>query len=210
MIPPRDAPVNHFDLVRWARSQAVESNLRQVEAHVLLLLATYADKEANAWPSIRTLACQAGLKPNSDGRNSAISAAISRLEELQLVWSTQRGHGKTANRELLFDPRNHGSKSASGQSAQATAGAELAPPSRPGEPSGPREAQPSAPAEPKDQRKSQPTRTRKEDARGSHPASRTASHPATRKENDGGRRPGGPRPIRDVLADAFPNGIDSA
>jgi hypothetical protein len=96
--------VKPFELLRWARAQASAHHLRTLEAHVLLLLATYADKDAIAYPSIRTLALDSGLKPTKDGRNSAVSAALGRLQELQLVWTVQGGHGASARRELLFNP----------------------------------------------------------------------------------------------------------
>ena len=37
--------------------------------------------DALAWPSIKTLAIQSGLRPTRDGRNSAVSAALARLED---------------------------------------------------------------------------------------------------------------------------------
>ena len=100
----RTEKVRPFDLIRWARAQSREHGLAPREAHVLLLLATYADETATAWPSIRRLALDCGLSPTSDGRNSSVSAAISRLEELRLLWTKQGGHGHPARRELLFDP----------------------------------------------------------------------------------------------------------
>lgn len=100
----RTEKVRPFDLIRWARAQSRVHGLAPREAHVLLLLATYADDTATAWPSIRTLALDCGLSPTSDGRNSSVSAAISRLEELRLLWTKQGGHGHPARRELLFDP----------------------------------------------------------------------------------------------------------
>jgi hypothetical protein len=104
----REGEVKAFELIRWARHQARAQHLRPLEAHVLLLLATYANTaNCTAWPSLRTLALDSGLKPTSDGRNSAVSAALSRLEELQLVWTCQGGHGRPARRELLFNPAVH-------------------------------------------------------------------------------------------------------
>jgi hypothetical protein len=104
----REGEVRAFEMIRWARHQARAQHLRPLEAHVLLLLATYANTaNCTAWPSLRTLALDSGLKPTSDGRNSAVSAALSRLEELQLVWTCQGGHGRPARRELLFNPAVH-------------------------------------------------------------------------------------------------------
>lgn len=101
----RDDPVKPFELIRWAREQARVHSLRPVEAHVLLVLATYANDEATAWPSLRTLAVDCGLRPTDAGRCSSVSAALRRLEDLRLVWTRQGGHGKPARRELLFNPQ---------------------------------------------------------------------------------------------------------
>lgn len=94
----RDGPVRPFELIRWAREQAGALELAQLEAHLLLVLATYANRDAACWPSLRTLArdCRRG--------RSQISAALRRLEELDLVWSVQGGRGRAARRELLFNP----------------------------------------------------------------------------------------------------------
>lgn len=100
----RTEKVKPFELIRWARQRARVHSLSSREAHVLLLLATYANDEATSWPSIRTLALDCGLRPTKDGRNSSVSAAIGRLEELHLVWTKQGGSGASARRELLFDP----------------------------------------------------------------------------------------------------------
>jgi hypothetical protein len=101
----RTEPVKTWELVRWAREQAVACELRLLEAHVLLLLSTYANSECISWPSVKTLALQCGLKPTASGRNSAVSAALHRLQELQLIWTTQAGRGRTSRRELLFNPQ---------------------------------------------------------------------------------------------------------
>jgi hypothetical protein len=119
----RADPVKPFELLRWARSQATVHGLRTLEAHVLLLLATYADENAIAFPSIKRLALDSGLKPSKDGRNSAVSAAIGRLQELQLVWTVQGGHGASARRELLFDPAQP-SGLGDGTSTEPSAGAD--------------------------------------------------------------------------------------
>lgn len=116
----RDGPVKPFELIRWARYSARREHLwrreedgrvredlerlKPLEAHLMLVLATYADKEAVAFPSIKTLAIDCGLRPTEDGRNSAVSAALKRLEEMGLVWTKQGGHGRSARRELLFKP----------------------------------------------------------------------------------------------------------
>lgn len=105
--------VTGFGITRWAIDMVAERQLRPLEGHVLLLLACHAkiDDPAHpdfcrAWPSVETLARQCGLKVvrkgDGAGRNSSISAALARLEELQLIWSTQSGNGRTARRELLY------------------------------------------------------------------------------------------------------------
>jgi hypothetical protein len=110
----RTGPVDRWALIRWARAQAVAHELKPLDAHVLLVLATYANSECEAWPSIKTLALDCGLKPTpprprKDGkasawRNNQISVALDRLQEKQLIWSTRRGPGQPAVRELLFNP----------------------------------------------------------------------------------------------------------
>jgi hypothetical protein len=103
----RTGPVRPFELIRWARQQARAHGLRPLEAHVLLLLATYANEDAQAWPSVAALAMDAGLavtrRPNRPPSNSSVSAALVRLEELQLIWRRQAGRGP-ARTELLFNP----------------------------------------------------------------------------------------------------------
>jgi hypothetical protein len=119
----RTEPIKPFELIRWARRQAREHKLRPLEAHVLLLLATYANKDGVAWPSIRSLALDAGLKVKARRRgdrdsviyeNSAVSAALIRLQELGLIWRSQGGRGRPAITELLFNPALEGKDMASG------------------------------------------------------------------------------------------------
>lgn len=93
-----------FELIRWARDRASVEGLSQLEAHVLLLLATYANNEGKAWPSIKRLALDCGLRPTQDGRNSAVSVALQRLGDRRLIWTNQAGRGRPAVRELLFNP----------------------------------------------------------------------------------------------------------
>jgi hypothetical protein len=100
----RTETLTGFELARWARLMARKHELAPREAHVLLILATYANPDGVAWPSLQTIARDAGLKPKADGRCSTVSAALARLEELRLVWTTHGGRGATARRELLVDP----------------------------------------------------------------------------------------------------------
>lgn len=100
----RTGPVDHFELVKWARRMAGACSLKPTEAHVLLVLATYANANAEAWPSLKTLAYACGRTPSADGTCSTISRALSELESRELLWTKQGGKGRTAKRELLFDP----------------------------------------------------------------------------------------------------------
>lgn len=183
----REGPVDHFELVRWARHQASAAKLTSREAHVLLLLATYANNDAVAWPSLRTLALAAGLKPTRDGRNSAISAALARLEELALIWTKQGGHGQPARRELLFNPaqpsgRAEGSlvSSAPVHADEPSGSPEGSEGSGPRQPSGPQDAEPSGFQEEKNQQQEPEERPNSKDQR-SLPANRKASHPRDRR-----------------------------
>ena len=117
----RAEEIRPFELIRWARQQAAAHELRTLEAHVLLLLATYANKEGVAWPSIKTLAIDSGLRPTKDGRNSAVSAALQRLEDERLIWTKQGGHGHSARRELLFRPASQPSAQPEGTAPAAAA-----------------------------------------------------------------------------------------
>jgi hypothetical protein len=96
-----------------------EHALKPREALVLYALVSYADARKQpviAYPSLRTLALDCGYKPtryettDKRGRTragwkcSSVSAAIDRLQELRLVWTTHEGRGQNAIRELLYRP----------------------------------------------------------------------------------------------------------
>lgn len=123
----RDGPVRPFDLIRWARRQTSKHHLKPLEGHVLLVLATYANSEAIAWPSIGRIAEDCGLKPkrveSKSGSvywtNSAVSAALAALEDKQLIWTRQSGSGQPAKRELLFNPEPQPSASVEGNGSSA-------------------------------------------------------------------------------------------
>jgi hypothetical protein len=128
----REGEVRPFDVIRWAREQArvehvhdgeiaqkgesvrvhVRRRLTTMEAHVLLLLATYADRECVAYPSLKTLAELSGIKPKRVKTRkggvyftaSQVSEALQWLERFGLVWTVQGGRGRTARRELLYNP----------------------------------------------------------------------------------------------------------
>jgi len=171
--------VRPFDLIRWARQQVAGHDLRPLEGHVLLVLATYANADGIAWPSIRTLARDCGLTPTQAGSHSSVSRALARLEELGLVWTTQGGKGHPAKRELLFNPAAKPSPQADGMTDEPSPGADgngrpppgLAIPTQGCEPSPHRDG--------KYQRK-EPTQQLKEQARGSHPHTGMASELANR------------------------------
>ena len=101
----RTEPLKPFELIRWARQQARDKDLKPLEAHVLLVLSTYANSDGVAWPSIKTIAEDCGRKPTPSGRHSQISAALAALEGHKLLWTRQGGHGKPAQRELLWNPQ---------------------------------------------------------------------------------------------------------
>lgn len=100
----RTEPVRMFELLAWCRQQAVARGLKPVESHLLLTLATYCDDEATCWPSIKRLAADMGYRTTKAGTSSVISSAMRELEDKGLVWSRQRGKGRAAKRELLFNP----------------------------------------------------------------------------------------------------------
>ena len=115
--------IDHFELVRWARRQAEEHDLTQLEAHLLLLLATYANSRAIAWPSIRTLAKHVGLKVRERERgsgNRAVERALGRLHELGLIWRRQTGR-RPATTKLLFVPPEETGQEASAPSVETRA-----------------------------------------------------------------------------------------
>lgn len=96
----RTEPVAPFALLRWARQQGRNPALTPAAAHVLLVLATYCDPNAKCFPSIETLRLATGYKSRS-----TIDRALEQLHDAGLIWSEkQRGRGKTACRELLFNP----------------------------------------------------------------------------------------------------------
>ncbi len=107
--------VNALHLIRWAREQTVERGLGGTEAHVLLLLATYADGDARCYPSLATLARRCGLKASEEGRNSTISAAVASLEDRGLISTRQAGRGKSPTRMLMFDDQRSDPQERSGQ-----------------------------------------------------------------------------------------------
>ena len=94
----RDGPVNRFETIRWARAQAEDPRLTDHAAWLLVVLATFCDEQTKCYPSLKTLERQTRRK------RRAVIYSLRRLEELQLIWTDQGGHGRTATRQLLFNP----------------------------------------------------------------------------------------------------------
>lgn len=89
-----------FAWIKGARAQAARPELSPLAAHVLLILATYANRNGAAWPSIATIARDAGRSPTEKGKHSGVSRALRELESLDLVRTTRKGHGQPALRQL--------------------------------------------------------------------------------------------------------------
>jgi Replication protein C N-terminal domain len=101
-------PVQYFELVRWARAAAEEHGLKPSDAHVLLLLVTFAPTKVEAnepiivFPKVESLARAAGYRPTEN--STAIQNALRRLAEAKLIWRVQGGVGRAARTELLYKP----------------------------------------------------------------------------------------------------------
>jgi hypothetical protein len=172
----RRAPVKPFELIRWARSCAHvlgpdgRPALKPLEAHVLLVLTTYANDECLAWPSIRLIAADCGRRSTNDGHNSSVSAALNALEvEHVLLATKQSGRGRPAIRELLFTE----------QPSAMQEGSESLP-------SGMQDAQPSGMQDQKYQENTQtehPDRSLPSRRKASPPMSKAAQREARRKRN---------------------------
>jgi Helix-turn-helix domain len=104
----RTEPLKPFEAIRWAKARAREKDsngkprLRQLEAQLLLVLATYAGEDGVAFPSVKRLAENCALK--ADPSHSGVHRALRRLEDLGLIWTRQAGRGHPARRELLVQP----------------------------------------------------------------------------------------------------------
>lgn len=105
--PPQGA--SPYDMHEWARLQTRKHQLKPREGHLLLVLIGYADRHTlKCYPAIPTLARDCGLKVSTyefaaqdrgprekrtASRNSTISAALKRLEALDLIRICPRGQG---------------------------------------------------------------------------------------------------------------------
>lgn len=179
----------NYELVRWARQAVREHGLKPREALVLYVLCSYANREGLAWPSLETLARDCGYKPTDDGRCSAVSAALDRLVEVQLVWPKQSGRGRAAVRELLYraqpsaltegkEPDENAQPSALTEGSEAAASAQ---------PSVLTEGQPSVLTEEKYQYEGPNDNDQQPKGKSQEclPSRRKASHPGSRKAENG-------------------------
>jgi hypothetical protein len=94
--------IRPFAWINGALACAHRPDVDPTMAHVLLVLAKYADGDGVAYPSIARIACDTGRKPKaSNGGNGAVSSALRRLEQLGLITTIRRGNGQSAVRRLL-------------------------------------------------------------------------------------------------------------
>ena len=109
---PEIRPSN-FELVRWVRRMVRACDLTPSQAHVLLVLAGYANGECRCWPGIKRLAEDCGYKVkaranpktgNDSHSSSAIEKALGELEGRGLIKTVSRGYRKPTVRELLYFP----------------------------------------------------------------------------------------------------------
>lgn len=88
------APSSSLDFERWAREQVPARNLTRGQAQVLTLLASYANRRGECFPSIDALAQRAVLSTRHTER------LLGELGRLGLVESFRRGRGCPARRRL--------------------------------------------------------------------------------------------------------------
>lgn len=81
--------------ITWARDQAAELELSATSAHVLLVLATYADSAGTAFPSVARLCSRCRRQSRS-----TVLDALRDLTERGLI-DTTRGRRKTIRRLLM-------------------------------------------------------------------------------------------------------------
>jgi len=91
------APSTSLDFVRLAREQAAARRLTRGQAQVLNLLASYANRRGECYPSITVLAERAMLSARHTER------LLGELGRLGLVQSSRRGRGCSARRRLCLD-----------------------------------------------------------------------------------------------------------
>lgn len=88
------APSSSLDYERWAREQVPVRKLTRGQAQILTLLASYADRRGECFPSVRALADRAVLSERHTDR------LLGELRSLGLVESVRRGRDRTARRRL--------------------------------------------------------------------------------------------------------------
>lgn len=91
------APSSSLDYERWAREQVPVRKLTRGQAQVLTLLASYADRRGECFPSNSALAERAVLSVRHTER------LLAELAELKLITSSRRGRGASARRRLCPD-----------------------------------------------------------------------------------------------------------
>ena len=120
MIGSTVAPGSTYELMRWARRMVRAHGLKPNQACVLYVLVSYADPRqlpVKAWPSLRTLAEDAGYKPSwcaprYDGKRqkpghwkcNPVSSVLGTLQERQIIWTERGGRGGSSVHELLYRP----------------------------------------------------------------------------------------------------------
>lgn len=90
------APVSSLDYARWAREQVAARGLTRGQAQMLTLLASYADRRGECYPSVDALAERAVLSARHTER------LLGELGQLGLIESSRRGRG-SARRRLRPD-----------------------------------------------------------------------------------------------------------
>jgi len=89
-----------WTLMRWARDQAAEHSLSATQAHVLLVLASYADIESGECHAKRITIARDVVRGERE-----TSRALTDLARLELIERHGRGPGRpTVTRLLMCDP----------------------------------------------------------------------------------------------------------
>ena len=86
-------------LSRWARETAVERELTPIQAHVLIVLASYADAAGGCHPALPTIASAVRRGERETSR------ALTDLQRHGLIDRRGRGPGRTRLTRLLADSR---------------------------------------------------------------------------------------------------------
>lgn len=95
-------PTSHFEAMNAAIDAVEAYGLKPIEAHVLLVLAyraNYTQYDGWAFPSMKSLCANLGVKPKS----STVYAALKRLRELGILEHRPASPGRVAHYRLAFD-----------------------------------------------------------------------------------------------------------